>query len=174
MLFVVDARNVVPRLRIDLDLVARVDEKWHTALVPGLQGRRLLHVAALGVPFNTRLTVRNDEIHRGRQLHGDTLPIVHDHVHVGSLLEILRPVVVLLDPHLLVRLRVHENVVVVLGVRESHLLLVHGGQLQGLAGAEGLVIHIAGDVVLVVEEEEEEQGVGVGGAGEARRRRGGG
>src|SRR3954469_16670692 len=138
-------RDVVAGLGLDLDAVADVDEQRDADRGPGLERRRLVAAARRGVAPQPRLGLGDLELDRRRQLH--TVGLLVDEQHVDLVVG-LRPAqrvghAALRDGELLVAGGVHEVRVGAVRVEELHLahLGAHGPEL--LAGAEGLVDHVA-------------------------------
>jgi hypothetical protein len=122
--------------RVDLDLVAGLDEQRHRDLQPGGQLGRLEHLAR-GVTLDGRLGVDDLSHQRGRQFHRDGLAFVEHHFHGHRVLEVLDGVahVFGLDFELVV-LGVHERVHRVGEVGVGALLLVQHDLVHLVVGLE--------------------------------------
>ena len=139
-----DAGDVVAAARVDLDAVADLDEQRHLDDLAGLERGRLAG-ARHAVTLHAGLGLGDLELDRGRDLDRDDLALEErdlgghalDHV-VGGVAERDRRHV-----HLLVRVVVHEHVVVAVAVEELHLLAVDDRLLDPDAGVEGAVEDVA-------------------------------
>ena len=135
-----DPRDVFAGARVDLDLVAGVDEQRNLNHLVGLQRRRLTR-AADAITLNAGVGVGDSELDGGRNLDGHDLAVVEgddghrvfNHV-IGGITERDR-----CDVLLVVGLHVHEDVIVAIAVEELHVLLLEHGLLDANSGVEGAI-----------------------------------
>src|SRR5205814_2683872 len=138
------ALEVVTGPRVDLDLVAALDEKRHVYANSSLERRRLRR-ARRRVALESEVRVGHREDDRRRHLDADrrSLVLAQDHGHpVGEVVRRVAQLVVV-ERDLVVRRRVHEVVVRSVLVHELDIPVVQASALVAIVGLERLLDEIA-------------------------------
>src|SRR5713101_8369383 len=143
-----DAGEVLPVAGVDLEDVSLVDEERDIEGVPRLEGGRL-HGAGYGVAAHAGVAPGDAQLDCVGQLSGDGAPVPEEDVRVHVLLEEVPGLLERLaaDVHLVIRLHVHEDVVVALLVEVLHLLLFDVRPAHLVARLQGGLEDPAGEEV---------------------------
>jgi len=142
---VVHAAKIVAGARINLDLGAGLKEQRNLDFVAGLNRGRLRATGGT-VTLQTRLRVGNLKHHRSGKLNVQRVSLVHGDSSGLGLQHVVRGI-----PHhcgghinLVVRLHVHEHVVLTILVQVLVVGTVHGSGLNLSASVKGAVNDLAG------------------------------
>src|SRR2546425_2007929 len=138
------ALEIVTRPRIDLDLVAALDEERHVHAQPRLHRRRL-RGSGRGIAFEAEVRVGDREDDRSGHLDTDrrALVLAQDHDHtVGEVVRGIAELVVV-ERYLVVGGCVHEVVVRAVLVLELHVAVIETRPLVAVVGLERLLHQVA-------------------------------